>query len=97
MEPGPDVEKRANTAVHVRVPIRWPCDARKQTEERALAGTVGADEAYRLAFPDVERHVRESVQPSWSLGNGIPFRKASGQNRRRGHQMTSGRSRDARA
>ena len=39
-------------------------DARNDVEDRRLSGTVGADEAYDLPWPDVEADIGQGLKPS---------------------------------
>src|SRR5581483_6410318 len=59
VEAGSDLEQRADAAVDPSAAGRRLGDAREDLQQRALAGTVPADDPDDLAGPDVEREVAQ--------------------------------------
>jgi hypothetical protein len=59
VEAGAELQERADAAADGDGAARRPDDPGEQPQQGRLAGAVAADEAHRLAAPDLERHVPE--------------------------------------
>jgi hypothetical protein len=62
VEPGADLEQRADAPAHLGEPLRGPRDAREDLQQRALARAVAADHAEHFARRDLERHVAQGPE-----------------------------------
>ena len=56
------LEHERHAPVHVPAPACRLVEAREDVEQRALAGTGGADDAHELALFDLQRHAFERDQ-----------------------------------
>src|SRR5271166_1108082 len=67
MEPGTDLQQAGNTPMNVDLTGGRPGDSREDFQERALAGTVAADNPDHPPLRDLEIHVLECPERLPSL------------------------------
>src|SRR5205085_2323117 len=59
MKPGPDLQERANATVNVDAAGGRLSDSIQNFQERALTGTIAADNPERFTALDIERNILE--------------------------------------